>query len=100
MLNREEIIDNLRKELYTWNNKIIDYEKAVFKANHDIRIKLDGEIERLKRNKNRISIKLKKLENAGDVVFENISNEIDKSLKEIKKAFSKASLKIHDSVKF
>lgn len=100
MLNREEILNKLRDQIIQWDNKIIDYEKVLFRANHDVRLRLDREIEILKIKRNKLIMKLRYLETAGDQVLENISNEIELSLKEIKNAFSKASVKIHDAVKF
>lgn len=100
MLNREEILNKLRDQIIQWDNKIIDYEKVLFRANHDVRLRLDREIEILKIKRNKLIMKLRNLENAGDQVLENMSTEIEKSLKEIKNAFSKASVKIHGAVKF
>ena len=100
MLNREEILNKLRDQIIQWDNKIIDYEKALFRANHEVRIKMDREIEILKQRRNKILLTLRKLERAGDRVVENMTDDVDKSLKEIKNAFSKASVKIHDAVKF
>ena len=100
MLNREEVLNKLRNQIYQWNDKIIDYEKAAFKANHDVRMKINLEIERLKNRRNLVNVKLKKLEHIGDEAIENLIGEIENSLKDVKTAFSKASIKIHSAVKF
>lgn len=99
MSNREEIINRFREQIDQWNDKIIDYEKIVFKANHEIRFKLDREIERLKQKKYRLSISLKELENSKDTLIENMAGDLNRSLKEAKNAFSKASVKIYNAIK-
>ncbi len=95
-MTRDEIISKLHNQIDHWNDKIIEYEKKLNKADHEVRLKLDKEIDRLQNIKESVEEKLKTLEKASEPTFEKIKTGIDSAIKDLNDAFSKFSMKIYN----
>lgn len=95
-MTRDEIISYFHKQIDHWNDKIIEYEKKLNKADHEVRLKLDKEIDKLQNIKESVEEKLKNLENASEPAFEKLKSGINDAIKDLNEAFSKFSMKIYN----
>lgn len=96
MSAREELIQKLKTRLDEWNKSIDELEAQAEKVEADAKIKLQEQLQELKKQRDSARNDLRDLQSAGSEAFEDMKDGLEQAWKSINDSFRSALTRFKD----
>jgi DNA-binding protein YbaB len=90
MLTREQYVEQMKKQLDEWNARLAEWEVEVHKAQADVKIRYEAQINALQRQRDEAVKRLNETRNASLAAWTEVSQGAEAAWKNMQSGFEKA----------
>jgi uncharacterized coiled-coil DUF342 family protein len=95
MINRDEYVERMKKQIDEWNTKLADWEAEVQKAQTHVKARYEAQIKAMEKQRDETIKRLNETREASQAAWQEVSKGVESAWKALHASYEKAWSEFH-----